>query len=51
MLFVSSVASFYNEKKLIFYFPLLQPLHILYTISIGFISQLGTYNWKGRKTK
>ena len=49
--FVSSVAAFYKEKKLLPYFPFLQPLHILYTISTGFISQWGRYEWKGRKTK
>jgi cellulose synthase/poly-beta-1,6-N-acetylglucosamine synthase-like glycosyltransferase len=49
--FVQSVASFYGEPTLMRYFPLLQPLHILYTISVGFISQLGAYEWKGRRTK
>lgn len=49
--FVFSVAKFYKEEKLMIYFPFLQPLHILYTVLIGFVSQLGTYNWKGRKTK
>ena len=49
--FVQSVASFYGEQKLMRYFPLLQPLHIIYTISVGFISQLGKYEWKGRKLK
>jgi cellulose synthase/poly-beta-1,6-N-acetylglucosamine synthase-like glycosyltransferase len=50
-IFVRSVSLFYSEEKLMKYFPLLQPLHILYTISIGIISQLGTYEWKGRQTK
>jgi cellulose synthase/poly-beta-1,6-N-acetylglucosamine synthase-like glycosyltransferase len=49
--FVKSVAKFYGEENLMRYFPLLQPLHIIYTISIGFISQLGKYEWKGRRTK
>jgi cellulose synthase/poly-beta-1,6-N-acetylglucosamine synthase-like glycosyltransferase len=49
--FVQSVASFYGEQALMRYFPLLQPLHILYTIIVGFISQLGAYEWKGRRTK
>jgi cellulose synthase/poly-beta-1,6-N-acetylglucosamine synthase-like glycosyltransferase len=50
-IFVRSVASFYGEGKLLVYFPFLQPLHILYTVSIGIISQLGKYEWKSRKTK
>lgn len=49
--FLFSVSRFYKEEKLMFYFPLLQPLHILYTIVIGFISQFGQYEWKGRRTR
>jgi cellulose synthase/poly-beta-1,6-N-acetylglucosamine synthase-like glycosyltransferase len=49
--FVYSVAKFYNRQNLMIYFPFFQPLHILYTIAIGFISQFGTYQWKGRQTK
>jgi hypothetical protein len=49
--FVMSVAHFYGEQKLLWRFPLFQPLHILYTVSVGFISQLGSYEWKGRITK
>lgn len=49
--FVYSVASFYKEQKLLIYFPFLQPLHIIYTVLIGIVSQVGTYKWKGRDTK
>jgi len=49
--FVASVANFYNEKKLILYFPLFQPLHIFYTICVGVLSQLGKYEWKGRRVR
>jgi cellulose synthase/poly-beta-1,6-N-acetylglucosamine synthase-like glycosyltransferase len=49
--FVYSVARFYKAQKLLVYFPFLQPLHIAYTVVIGMISQFGTYEWKGRKTK
>lgn len=49
--FIYSVAKFYKEQRLLIYFPLLQPLHIAYTVIIGFVSQFGTYEWKGRKTK
>ena len=48
--FVYSIARFYQEQKLLWYFPLFQSLHILYTVSVGFLSQLGAYEWKGRKT-
>jgi len=49
--FVSAVAHFYKEQKLMSYFFLFQPLHILYTVVVGSISQFGKYEWKGRRTK
>jgi cellulose synthase/poly-beta-1,6-N-acetylglucosamine synthase-like glycosyltransferase len=49
--FVYSVARFYKQERLIIFFPFLQPLHIFYTIVIGLVSQFGTYEWKGRRTK
>ena len=49
--FVSSVARFYNEQHLLKYFFFFQPLHIFYTVFVGFFSQFGKYEWKGRKTK
>lgn len=51
MPFVYSVARFYKEQGLLKYFPFLQPLHIIYTVGIGLVSQFGKYDWKGRKTK
>ncbi|MBB1286283.1 glycosyltransferase [Flavisolibacter sp. BT320] len=47
--FVASVARFYGEQKLMRYFLLLQPLHVVYTVFVGISSQFGTYTWKGRK--
>jgi hypothetical protein len=49
--FVSSVATFYGEKKLMRYFFFIQPLHIFYTAFVGIISQFGKYEWKGRTTR
>jgi cellulose synthase/poly-beta-1,6-N-acetylglucosamine synthase-like glycosyltransferase len=49
--FVYSIAKFYKQQRLIALFLFLQPLHILYTIVIGLISQFGAYEWKGRRTK
>lgn len=48
---VYRAAVFYEQQKILWYFLLLQPLHILYTISIGLLSQFGKYKWKGRRTK
>jgi len=49
--FVSSVAKFYGEQKLMNYFLFFQPLHIFYTVVVGALSQFGKYEWKGRRTK
>jgi cellulose synthase/poly-beta-1,6-N-acetylglucosamine synthase-like glycosyltransferase len=49
--FVSSVAAFYNEQKLMRHFFFVQPLHIFYTVFVGVVSQFGNYEWKGRRTK
>ena len=46
--FVSAVASFFGERRLMTYFPFLQPLHILYTIVAGWLGKFGSYQWKGR---
>jgi cellulose synthase/poly-beta-1,6-N-acetylglucosamine synthase-like glycosyltransferase len=49
--FLTSVAAFYQEKGLVKYLFPFQPLHVLYTVFVGFLSQFGKYEWKGRKTK
>lgn len=51
MPFVSSVAKFYDQQKLVKFLLIFQPLHILYTVFVGLASQFGKYEWKGRKTK
>lgn len=49
--FVQSVARFFGQQRLMWYFPFLQPLHILYTIIAGWLGRFGSYKWKGRKVK
>ncbi|HYO21717.1 MAG TPA: glycosyltransferase [Flavisolibacter sp.] len=49
--FVSSVAAFYDEQKLMRHFFFIQPLHIFYTVFVGIFSQFGRYEWKGRRTR
>lgn len=49
--FVFTVAKFFDQQSLVIYFPLLQPIHIMYTIIAGWLGQFGTYEWKGRKVK
>jgi poly-beta-1,6-N-acetyl-D-glucosamine synthase len=49
--FVRSVAGFFKQQKLMIYFPLFQPLHILYTVVIGWLGKFGSYKWKERKVE
>jgi cellulose synthase/poly-beta-1,6-N-acetylglucosamine synthase-like glycosyltransferase len=51
MRFLFPVARFYNEAKLLWWFPVMQPFHILYTIIAGWLGKFGTYKWKGRQVK
>jgi cellulose synthase/poly-beta-1,6-N-acetylglucosamine synthase-like glycosyltransferase len=45
------VSRFFKKSWELFLFPLLQPLHILYVISAGFLGFIGVYKWKGRKVR
>ena len=47
--FVREVAGFFGQQQLMVYFPVLQPLHILYTVVIGWMGKFGSYRWKDRK--
>lgn len=49
--FLIPVARFYKKTSLLYYFLPAQPFHILYTVIAGFLGQVGSYEWKGRKLK
>jgi cellulose synthase/poly-beta-1,6-N-acetylglucosamine synthase-like glycosyltransferase len=49
--FVNGVAIFFSERRLMKYFPFMQPVHILYTIIAGWLGKFGSYEWKGRRIK
>ena len=51
LFFLYPVASFFNNKKLLWWFPVAQPFHILYTIIAGWLGTFGSYTWKGRSVK
>lgn len=51
IIFLVPVARFYNKLNEILYFVFLQPFHILYIISAGFLGKFGSYQWKGRTVK
>ena len=49
--FVQRVLQFFSLSSLMRWFPIAQPLHILYTVVSGFFGQAGGYRWKGRNVK
>ena len=49
--FMLPVARFYGQIKALFWFPLMQPFHIFYTVLAGWLGKFGTYQWKGRTVK
>jgi hypothetical protein len=46
--FLLPVASFFGKKSMLWFFPLLQPFHICYTIIAGWLGKFGKYTWKER---
>ncbi len=51
LFFLFPVTHFYKLPGQLRYFPLYQPLHILYTLVAGLFGQVKTYTWKGRRVK
>lgn len=46
--FMIPVASFFGKSVWLWFFPLMQPLHIVYTVIAGWLGRFGSYEWKGR---
>lgn len=51
LFFLYPVARFFKKTRQLWYFPFLQPLHIVYIIAAGMLGFAGVYKWKGRITK
>jgi cellulose synthase/poly-beta-1,6-N-acetylglucosamine synthase-like glycosyltransferase len=51
LIFLMPVASFFQKEKLLLWFPLAQPFHIVYTVIAGWLGKFGRYEWKGRQVK
>ena len=51
LFFIFPVAKFFNKQSLLWLFPLMQPLHIIYTIIAGWLGKFGSYKWKDRNVK
>ncbi len=51
LFFLFPVAAFFNKKDMLWFFPLLQPFHICYTIIAGWLGKFGKYSWKERNVQ
>ncbi len=51
LLFLFPVAKFFNKQPVLWWFPLAEPLHILYTVVVGWLGKFGKYRWKSRTVK
>jgi cellulose synthase/poly-beta-1,6-N-acetylglucosamine synthase-like glycosyltransferase len=49
--FMIPVVGFFNQTKLLRYFILMQPFHVVYTVIAGLLGQGRSYDWKGRNVK
>ncbi len=49
LIFMMPVALFFKKEKLLIWFPLMQPFHIIYTVVAGWLGKFGRYEWKGRR--
>ncbi len=49
--FMLPVARFFKEEKMLWWFPVMQPFHIVYTVVAGWLGKFGSYQWKERKVK
>ena len=47
-IFLFTAASFFRQKRLLWLFLPSQVLHVLYIVSVGLLSNIGKYKWKGR---
>ena len=51
LFFLYPVARFFKKEKMLFWFPVAQPFHVLYTVIAGWLGKFGSYKWKERKVK
>jgi hypothetical protein len=51
LFFLYPVAKFFEQTMLLWWFPIAQPFHILYTVIAGWLGKFGKYTWKERSVK
>jgi len=49
--FMIPAAGFFGQSQALWWFPVMQPFHIAYTVIAGWLGKFGTYQWKGRKVR
>ena len=49
--FMKPVAKFFSRSKMLWWFPVMQPFHIIYTVASGWLGKFGKYVWKERVVK
>ncbi|MBN9296415.1 MAG: glycosyltransferase [Filimonas sp.] len=49
MTFMIPAAQFFGQQRLMWWFPVMQPFHIAYTVAAGWLGKFGSYKWKERK--
>ncbi len=49
LFFLYPVSKFFKKEKMLWWFPIAQPFHIVYTIIAGWLGKFGSYKWKERK--
>ncbi|MEO6719231.1 MAG: glycosyltransferase [Ferruginibacter sp.] len=49
--FLYPVAGLFSKQYLLWWFPIMQPFHVIYTVIAGWLGKFGTYQWKDRKVK
>jgi cellulose synthase/poly-beta-1,6-N-acetylglucosamine synthase-like glycosyltransferase len=50
-IFLIPVSSFFHRQRLMWWFPVFQPFHIVYVLSAGLLGLTGHYQWKERTVK
>lgn len=50
LFFLYPVSRFFGQTASLLHFPIMQPVHICYTVIAGWLGKFGNYQWKGRKT-
>jgi len=47
-MFAREIAQFFKEKRLLYFFPFLEILHLPFVLVVGIMSQIFKYTWKSR---